>query len=84
MEDQLKAAREKNWNEIDETEKIERMRCEVKRLVRLLAKLTSKIDLLLSHRHDDRDIMVPINISQTELTGGYYPPFKKEGYDVYF
>ena len=43
--------RAKYWNELDDSEKIERMRQEVKHLVNRINTLTEKIDELFDHRH---------------------------------
>lgn len=52
------ACREKYWTELNDSEKIERMRTEVKRIQYLQKKLDSAVYLLLRHEHNQSGKLV--------------------------
>jgi len=59
--DEIAASREKYWDELDDSEKIERMRDEVKKLRRSLASTNRRLSSLMRHSHDTSGgIVVPI------------------------
>lgn len=66
------ARRDKNWDELADSEKIERMRQEVKRLVLLVNRHDRGISIMEEHRHGDGgELMVPLN-SRRGLSEGSY------------
>ena len=73
--------REKYWSEIDSDERIERLRLEVKRLIRQLQEAQDKIFKLSVHQHaSDGTMLTRFN----EPGGGYMPRSNVQGDDVYF
>jgi len=53
--------RDKYWLEINDSEKIERMRNEVKILQNIVKKQTNFINKLLKHSHNNNQILTPLN-----------------------
>ena len=60
-EQQDKANREKYWEELSDSEKIERTRQEVKKLQKTVDRMFSIIYNLRNHSHNDKQILVPMN-----------------------
>jgi len=57
-----KVAREMYWSEIDDTEKIRRMRSEIKNLQRKVKKLNKLFDRLSIHSHlSNGEIVIPLH-----------------------
>ncbi len=56
---EMKASRERYWSEIDDQEKIKRLREKVKTLESRVDMLTEKIAFFRNHRHDGDCICVP-------------------------
>jgi hypothetical protein len=54
------AQREKYWSELEDAEKIERMREEVKKLERVAMSLSNKISKWQRHSHQDNKIVIPL------------------------
>ena len=81
-DEQCNSIREKYWSEINEIEKIERMRREVKRHFRQLNELREQIRKLKRHRHNqpDGEIFIPMNYGEYDEI----PRPERSGDDVYF
>jgi len=64
--------REKYWSELTDSEKIERMRDEVKRWQYKCAEMQNVVDKLHSHQHaPNGEIVVPLRCSGSELVRPY-------------
>jgi hypothetical protein len=75
--------REKYWSEIDESEKVERIRREVKTLIMRVDRLMNKMERIESHSHLDGELVVPLrsNIIESERPNRSHGPNTD---DVYF
>ena len=58
---ELKAYREKEWDELNGQEKIERMRVVVKQQARTIARLIATVDRLEEHSHAGSEMLVPFS-----------------------
>lgn len=64
--------REKHWAELDDAGKIERMRGEVKRMMKLLTAHDRGINLLGEHSHGPNgDLLIPMNTRRNMPEDGY-------------
>jgi len=61
LQDTAKCSREKYWEELSDSEKIERTRIEVKRLKSTIVRMTNIIYKLKKHSHNDKQILVPMS-----------------------
>jgi len=81
-DDGMKANRQKYWSEIDQDEKIKRLRAELKRYMRQLDDLHYDVRRLKEHRHSsDGAPAVPFERPGYE---GRTIRHEKDGDDVYF
>jgi len=80
MDKELKASREKHWDELDDLGKIERLRSVVKDQQRVIARMANYIDLLINHEHLDGKMVQPIRHPNAESYGSVYY-HKKRGDD---
>jgi hypothetical protein len=85
MEAKMEESREKYWSELTTDEKVERMRNEVKDLIRLVVQLDYRLRLLFRHSHSEGRITAPIDEIRAEVIGsmgGEVEPSMND--DVYF
>jgi hypothetical protein len=77
-------SREKYWSELTTDEKVERMREQVKNLIRIVDRLDYKLNLLLRHSHHEGGVTIPIDECREAIgaIGGRVKPENKD--DVYF
>ncbi len=66
--EQCKSMREKNWSERSTEEKLEALKSEVLRLVRICHELSIQSTDMSEHRHLDDRIMVPHDRSRDHYT----------------
>jgi archaellum component FlaC len=82
----MEESREKYWSELTTDEKVERMRDQVKSLIRIVDRLNYKLNLLFRHSHHDHEGRVTIPIDECReaigAIGGRVKPENKD--DVYF
>ncbi len=62
QQDKAVCSREKYWEELSDSEKIERTRIEVKKLQKTIDRMSSIIYNLRNHSHNDKQILVPMEI----------------------
>ena len=60
MSEELKSSREKYWSELSDSEKAERMRGQVKNLLRTIREIESSIRNFSEHNHLNNEIVMPI------------------------
>lgn len=53
--------REKYWNELNDSEKIERLREQVRKLREIIIKMSNTVYKLKKHSHDDKQILIPLS-----------------------
>lgn len=63
-------SREKYWSEIDDAERIKRMRSEVKSLQTTIRYQGHLIEKLLNHKHSDGDLVYKIDRFNDQTIGG--------------
>ena len=69
--DEAQTARGRTWNDLDDAQKIERMRLEVKSMQRRIAELLDTVFLLRDHGHDAQGrVVVPIHAHRSPASGG--------------
>jgi len=79
MDKELKASREKYWDELDDSGKIERMRSIVKAQDRVIARMADYLDLLVEHQHHEGKLVTPMKHPNAESYGSiYYRKFHKD------
>lgn len=74
--------REKYWNELDDSQKIERFRQVVKEQQRVIEKMATFLDQLISHEHLNGRIVHPIEHPNQETYGRLY--YKRQRSDEWF
>ena len=80
--EEAQPTREKHWSEIDDTEKIERMRTVVKTQGEALANIRNQLWDLQEHSHAEGKLVISLN-SQQRITERAFTPLGKKD-DVYF
>ncbi len=81
MNDAMQCSRQKYWSEIDDQEKIRRLREEVKQLKRRFENIASIVDKLSDHDHADGKVVTPLHsrFGQAESDGS-----RGDGDEAYF
>ena len=82
MDKELKASREKNWDDLNLVEKVERMRLIIKKQEKTIERMGKYLDSLVNHDHLDGKIVQVIPHPNAESYGSIYYNRKRE--DQYF
>jgi len=61
QQDKAVCGREKYWNELSDSEKIERLREQVRNLRVAIIKISNTVYKLKKHSHNDKQILIPMN-----------------------
>ena len=84
MDNELKAKREKYWAELNDSEKIERLREVIKSQDNILIKISGYLDQLIEHEHLNGNIVKKISHPNAESYGSIYWKKPKHLSDEWF